>query len=114
MAFKIQCATSIFDEDEKELLKRYGKAFQELMYGFRAPATPQQQHFLDVCHDNATPENEYERVWHKYLSRLKYEKNLDNHKPRRLEDTSFGGSRRAYSNMKRQSFGDFMKRNRGG
>ncbi|MFJ2977093.1 DUF413 domain-containing protein [Kluyvera sp. NPDC087067] len=60
-----------FTIKEAQLLERYGFAFNELDLGKREPATEEEQQFLTVCRGEREPVTEAERVWHKYVTRIK-------------------------------------------
>jgi len=72
-SFAIRCSKAPFSEDELRILRRYGKQFERLSNGQRAPTTAAQQQFVDAAHGRCPPETVYERVWMKYLLRLEWE-----------------------------------------
>lgn len=88
------------------------------MVGERLPTTPAQRLFVDVCQGLAGPETEDEHVWRKYRRRVAWEANSVNRSlmgaKRTAADPSWGGSRAAYRDMKRQEKADFFRRQRGG
>ena len=71
--FTIQCSRAPFSEDELDILQRYGRVFERLTSGERAPATAAQEEFLDVARGKRPPESVYEHVWTKNLMRLDWE-----------------------------------------
>jgi uncharacterized protein YifE (UPF0438 family) len=115
MEFQIRTSREIFSESELEILTRYGEAFEDLMEGRRPPETPAQERFLRVCHDEAEPATDYERVWRKYLNRLKWERDPSNRAamgpPRRAEE-GFGGSREDWKCIRNSQWGGLMGRYR--
>jgi len=60
-----------FTIKEAQLLERYGFAFNELDLGKREPATDEEHQFVAVCRGEREPASEAERVWHKYVTRIK-------------------------------------------
>ncbi|WP_449549076.1 DUF413 domain-containing protein [Lelliottia amnigena] len=60
-----------FTIKEAQLLERYGYAFNELDLGKREPATEDEKQFVAVCRGEREPESEIERVWIKYMGRIK-------------------------------------------
>ncbi len=112
--FRIATDTEIFDREEIEMLTRYGRQFERLMHGDRKPETSLQQRFVEVCRGDAEPESKYEKVWVKYLGRLKWEADPSNlaakGPPRKAVDTSFGGSREEHKAMRAAQFADLRRR----
>jgi uncharacterized protein YifE (UPF0438 family) len=56
---------SAFSADEKAVLDRYGHWLEALGTGRITPATPEQNHFLQVAQGEAEPVTLFERVWRK-------------------------------------------------
>ncbi len=112
--FQIRTSTDIVTHEEIEILRSYGRPFDRLMTGKLQPETEAQRRFVSVCRGEATPETEYEKVWWKYLQRLEWEKDPENRAtmgpPRQIADTSFGGSREAWKEMRSEMFGDMKRR----
>ena len=71
--FTMRCSRAPFSDDELNILKQYGRQFERLSNGERAPATTGQEQFVDVARGGRPPETVYEQVWWKYLCRLKWE-----------------------------------------
>lgn len=55
-----------FTNKEAEQLEQYGVAMRELANGRRAPATLDEQHFIDVASGKANAETALEKLWAKY------------------------------------------------
>ena len=72
-AFTIRCSRAHFSVDEVDILQRYGRQFEHLSNGDRAPTTPAQKQFVNAARRKRPPETLYERVWTKYLMRLEWE-----------------------------------------
>ena len=60
-----------FTIKEAQLLERHGSAFNELDLAKREPVTEEEIKFVEVCRGLKEPETEAERVWSKYMSRIK-------------------------------------------
>ena len=60
-----------FTIKEAQLLERYGFAFNELDLGKHEPATEEEQQFVSVCRGEREPATDAERVWTKYVTRIK-------------------------------------------
>ena len=60
-----------FTIKEAQLLERHGYAFNELDLGKREPSTEEEIRFVAVCRGEREPDTEAERVWSKYMSRIK-------------------------------------------
>jgi uncharacterized protein YifE (UPF0438 family) len=116
--FVIKClkASEVFTQEEIHLLKKYGNWMKALMDGEIVPATQEQERFVRACKEEAEPESQYERLWMRYLFRLKWEADPSNWPamgpPRKIIDNSFGGSREATEEMHRQRYSDMKKRSR--
>ena len=65
-----------FTIKEAQLLERHGYAFNELDLGKREPATEDEKQFVLVCRGEREPQSEAERVWIKYMARIKRPKTL--------------------------------------
>ena len=76
--FTLRCSKAPFSEDELDILRQYGAAFERLSNRERAPATVTQEQFVDAARGKRPPETVYERVWTKYLRRLEWEQDPDN------------------------------------
>ena len=110
------CSADVFAEEEIQLLRKYGNWMKALMDGEIAPGSVEQERFVKVCRSEAEPLSLYERIWTRYLFRLKWEADPSNKlamgTPRRIEEASFGGSREATKEMRRQQYGDMRRRSR--
>ena len=71
--FTILCSNAPFSMDELVILRRYGREFERLSNGERAPATAAQEQFVEAARGKNPPETIYERVWTKYLKRFEWE-----------------------------------------
>ena len=71
--FIIRCSRAPFSVDEFDILRRYGREFERLSNGERAPTTAAQKQFVDAARGKRLPETVYERVWTKYLMRVEWE-----------------------------------------
>lgn len=60
-----------FTIKEAQLLERHGYAFNELELGKREPVTDDEKQFVSVCRGEREPATEAERVWIKYMARIK-------------------------------------------
>lgn len=60
-----------FTIKEAQLLERLGYALNELELGKREPATQEEKHFVAVCRGEGEPTTETERIWFKYMERIK-------------------------------------------
>ena len=67
MPFKIQYGINLFDSREMAILNKYGSFLLALQDGAIKPETSNDKHFVSVCRGQATPKNEYERIWKKYM-----------------------------------------------
>ena len=112
--FSISVNRGIFNQDEIEILQKFGCWFEDLMYGRVVPTTDAQKHFIDVCKGEAEPQTEYELTWWKYCRRLEWEQDPNNQRamgPKRRElDTSFGGARAWHAGIARNRGGFFNRR----
>lgn len=60
-----------FTRIQAQLLEMKGAAFKALHEGTRAPATPEEEHFVLVCQGKETASTDTEKVWAQYLNALK-------------------------------------------
>ncbi len=60
-----------FTIKEAQLLERFGFAFNELDLGKREPVTEEERQFVAVCRGERQPESEIEKVWSKYITRIR-------------------------------------------
>ncbi|KEA50373.1 MULTISPECIES: DUF413 domain-containing protein [Mangrovibacter] len=60
-----------FTIKEAQILERFGYAFNELDIGKREPVTEEEKQFVAVCRGERAPATEAERVWAKYVTRIK-------------------------------------------
>jgi hypothetical protein len=58
--------TGDFDDQERDLLSRYGYWMQALAAGGLAPITPEQQRFVQVARGAEEPRSAFELVWDKF------------------------------------------------
>lgn len=68
--------TGVFQPGEVEILRRYGFWLEALAQGRIQPMTPAQEHFCQVCRDEAKPETRYEWAWRRLTGRRAIEPNL--------------------------------------
>lgn len=52
------------------ILETYGTALTELASGKRAPVTPEEQQFQDVCQEQLAPNTDIEKAWVKYQQKV--------------------------------------------
>jgi uncharacterized protein YifE (UPF0438 family) len=71
--FKIDCQTHIFNNDEIEILKKYGHWFKALTDGTLVPFTDKQRQFIQVARGIQEPFSPEEWAWFKYLGRKRVE-----------------------------------------
>ncbi|WP_416821397.1 DUF413 domain-containing protein [Cronobacter sakazakii] len=60
-----------FTIKEAQLLERHGYAFNELDLGKSEPVNAEEKQFVEVCRGIREPATEAERVWSKYMTRIK-------------------------------------------
>ena len=60
-----------FTIKDAQLLERLGVAFNELDLGKREPVTDEEKAFVAVCHGEQVARTEAEKVWMKYISRIR-------------------------------------------
>ena len=60
-----------FTIKEAQLLERLGYAFNELDLGKREPLTAEEKSFVAVCRGEQEATSEEEKVWMKYISRIR-------------------------------------------
>lgn len=60
-----------FNIKEAQLLERIGSALNELDLGKRQPVTEEEEHFVSVCREECEPVTEIEKVWMKYIARIR-------------------------------------------
>lgn len=60
-----------FTIKEAQLLERYGFALNELDLAKRKAVTPEEEQLVEVCRGLRAPTTELEKVWSKYMSRIK-------------------------------------------
>lgn len=70
-AFNISDSLENFSEEEANILKKYGAAFQRLTSGEQEPKTEAQKKFVKVARGHCNPLTIYERAWRKYLDQSK-------------------------------------------
>lgn len=71
-----------FTIKESQLLEKCGHAFNDLALGKREPVNEEEKHFVAMCRGEAEPVTDAERVWSKYMERIKL--------PRRFHTLSGG------------------------
>jgi uncharacterized protein YifE (UPF0438 family) len=69
----VLCCDDIFNEQERDLLFRYGRWFEALTTNLITPLTPNQVRFLQVDRDEIEPETTFELVWMKLKRRREFE-----------------------------------------
>ena len=72
--FKINCSTSIFNNEEIEIIKKYGHWFMALTTSELTPLTDLQNRFVAVTKNEIEPFSIEEKAWHKYLGRTRLER----------------------------------------
>ncbi len=63
--------------EHKNLLRKRGHKYYQLMDGTILPQSAEQQHFVDVCNGLVEPNDEWERIWKSYLTTLAEEQRLE-------------------------------------
>ena len=66
-----------FTIKEAQVLERFGYAFNELDLGTREPQTEEEQLFVAVCRGERQPATEAEKIWSKYIARIRRPKRFD-------------------------------------
>ena len=59
------------NKKKAQLLEQHGYALNELELGKREPVTEDEKQFVSVCRGEREPATEMERVWLKYMARIK-------------------------------------------
>ena len=83
------------------------------MNGEKKPNNTNQERFVRICRGEVEPVTKYEKVWSKYLERLKWESdpsNVSASNPPRKADEGFGGTREQHKQMRKAERSDFWKR----
>ena len=75
--YQINCSKIIFTKEEIEILEKYGSWLEALFLRKISPITLKQRVFLEELDKNTIPENEYVKVWFKYIKRIEIEKNME-------------------------------------
>lgn len=104
--FDLEGDTAIFNEEEIEMLEKWGHWFQGLTDGVLIPHTDAQRRFVAVMNGEFQPFGLLEIAWFKYLGRKKIkEKKGDRFNPQHyIEDDTFY-SRDMYKQNRRMMFG---------
>lgn len=63
-----------FNDEERTILARYGRWMEALASGVIAPATPEQEHFLQSVNGKANPVSRFEEIW---LKVKRYQNGVD-------------------------------------
>jgi uncharacterized protein len=71
--FYIDCSLTIFNEEERESLEKYGYWFQALQEGSLDPFTDRQRRFIQVANNQEAPFSIEEWAWLKYINRKRIE-----------------------------------------
>lgn len=71
-----------FTIKQAQILERLGYAFNELDLGKREPVTAEEKAFVAVCRGEKEPDTEAEKIWFKYIVRIR--------KPKRFHTLSGG------------------------
>jgi uncharacterized protein YifE (UPF0438 family) len=71
--FVLGCDAPNFTSADRDLLMRYGHWLTGLSTGQIQPITPEQEHFVQVAHEEAEPETDFEDAWVKLMERRKFE-----------------------------------------
>ncbi len=73
--YTLGCSQEIFsnEEEEIELLERYGHWYRRLTCGELRPETKAQRQFVEVAQGERQPETIHEKTWKKYRGRLAWE-----------------------------------------
>ena len=110
--FVIRCSRVIFSTEEIDLLERYGGELERLASGERPPETAAQQRFVDAIQGRTEPQTVYERMWAKYVWRLKWEAKPEN-RAAMGERRSMPDDREDWKRMSGVVWGDMRRRSQG-
>lgn len=91
---------------ERRLIEKHLKFYQELASGARTPTTPEQVDFVAVCEGRKVAETPHE------LAYIKYRRSLQPFPPRDPDDAPEWCSRKGHKRMRAGLYGDMMKRHR--
>lgn len=70
--FQWQCPKSRFTKTEIRALEKYGEIFLALTDGTQAAKSEGERQFVRVAHNQAEPKSRWERLWRKYLNRVRH------------------------------------------
>ena len=73
--YPLKCSVEIFENDELNLLGRYGFWIEALVDGVIPPITDEEERLIDVHAGKVEPMNLQERAWRKLIERRMWEKN---------------------------------------
>lgn len=72
--YLIDCSREIFNNEQLNIIKRFGHWFHALVDGVLEPFTQSQRDFIVVMKGNSDPISVEEQTWFLYLRRKEYEK----------------------------------------
>jgi uncharacterized protein YifE (UPF0438 family) len=73
--YPLKCSVEIFENDELNLLNRYGFWIEALVDGVILPITDEEKRLIDVHTGKVEPINLQECAWRKLIERRMWEKN---------------------------------------
>jgi uncharacterized protein YifE (UPF0438 family) len=73
--YPLRCSAEVFENDELNLLSRYGFWIEALVDGVILPITDYQKRLMDVHSGKVEPINLQELAWRKLIERKTWEKN---------------------------------------
>jgi uncharacterized protein YifE (UPF0438 family) len=74
--YPLECSVEIFENDELNLLSRYGFWIEALVNGVILPTTDEQKRLINVHAGKVEPINLQERAWRKLIERRMWEKRV--------------------------------------
>jgi hypothetical protein len=111
--FVIDCNTDAFNDEEIEILEKYGTWFKGLCYENLTPFTMLQEQFIRVYKGEQEPFSIYEKAWSKYLGQKNVESKPGCYQDREYlpyEDTFY--NREMYKKQRKVMFGVMRENHR--
>jgi hypothetical protein len=101
--YLLKCSLEVFENDELNLLSRYGFWIEALVDGVILPITDEEKRLIDVHFGKVEPMNLQECAWRKLIERRIWEKNESESPHYKLIDKSEQWfSRSAWKKMRSQ------------
>lgn len=90
-SYLLDCSREVFNNEQINIIKRYGHWFKALVDGILEPFTQSQRDFVEVMKGNRDPISVEEKTWLLYIQRKEYEKKFAERLKRRysLDDDPF-------------------------